>query len=108
MRKLTKTSITLCAILFASTSAFAQNYKLELQIDATQSAEQNFKIAAQKVEKYCKIMVRRDARIARIMHNRAIEHCNAQLMDDYVNASNSAAIRTIYAASKNNASTQKG
>lgn len=75
-------AITLAAC--TAIPAQASDYKMKVRWDDSQTVAQNYDKAADRIELYCKIQIRRDAGVRRIDMNKHIDTCETQLLTAYV------------------------
>lgn len=99
MSNFLKTAIIVTGIIAASAApAQAADYKLKLIWDDAQSVEQNYNAVSDKIEFYCKIQVRRDARLRAGERASATSHCQTQLMTAYVKRTDNSDLTKYFAA----------
>jgi len=104
MKTFLKTSaIAITLIAGMAMPAQAADYKMKVQWNGSQTVEQNYKEAAEKIEQFCKIRVRRASGVRGININDHTDHCESQLMKSYVKSVGKTAL-TQYHAERTNPS----
>lgn len=99
MSNFLKTAIVAIGIVAASSApSQAADYKLKLRWDETQTVEQNYNDVSGKIEFYCKVQVRRDARYRPNERLSAISDCQTQLMTAYVEGTGNSALTQYFVA----------
>ncbi len=99
MSKILKTSlIAIGSTVVMAGTAQAGDYKLQLRWDDTQSTQQNYDAASEKIETYCKIQVRRDGGYTPAERLSATSYCQDQLIRGFVKRTDKAALTQYFAA----------
>lgn len=100
MSKTIKTVVATIAIIAgAAAPAHAADYSMKVKWDDTLTAAQNYESAAEKIEQFCTIQVRR-AGDQRTNFNRAVDHCEAELMESFVKTMGDAELIEYYTERK--------